>query len=152
MGGTSLPERRACILYYKGAAREKQPKMRRENMTRTEKVFLAMAAVFFVAALFFLPAKNVARQTESAFTRPGPTPVPAEGTSLVITLRTRIDLNSADAKELTALPGVGPALAEAIVTYREENGPFTAIPELLQVRGFGEATLLALYAAMGEGS
>ena len=70
MGGTSLPERRACILYYKGAAREKQPKMRRENMTRTEKVFLAMAAVFFVAALFFLPAKTVARQAESAFTLP----------------------------------------------------------------------------------
>ena len=120
-------------------------------MTRTEKVFLALAAVFFIAALFFLPTKNVARQAESAFTRPGPTPASGESASLVITLQTRIDLNSADAKELTALPGVGPALAEAIVAYREENGPFTAIPELLRVRGFGEATLLALYDAMGEG-
>lgn len=119
-------------------------------MTRTEKVFLLLAAVFFVAAFFFLPARNVARQTEPAYTRPGPTPLPADSAPLVITLQTRIDLNSADARELTALPGVGPTLAEAIVAYREENGPFTAVSELLRVRGFGEATLLALYAAMGQ--
>ncbi len=119
-------------------------------MTRTEKVFLLLAAVFFVAAFFFLPTRNVARQTEPAYTRPGPTPLPADGAPLVITLQTRIDLNTADSRELTALPGVGPTLAEAIVAYREEHGPFTSVSELLRVRGFGEATLLALYAAMGQ--
>lgn len=37
-----------------------------------------------------------------------------------------LDLNSATAGELTALPGIGPELAARIVAYREENGPFSA--------------------------
>ena len=48
-------------------------------MTRTEKIFLLLAAVFFIAALFLLPERSVARQTDDAFTRPGPSPIPAQG-------------------------------------------------------------------------
>ena len=50
----------------------------------------------------------------------------------------RIDLNTADATTLTAIPGIGPALAERILTYRTEHGPFLAIEELMAVSGIGE--------------
>ncbi len=52
-----------------------------------------------------------------------------------------IDLNTADEAELDELPGVGPAIAGAIVAYRTENGGFASVDELLEVRGIGEAKL-----------
>jgi competence protein ComEA len=52
-----------------------------------------------------------------------------------------IDLNRATADELDALPGVGPAIAQAIVDYRDEHGPFATVDDLLDVRGIGEAKL-----------
>ena len=44
-------------------------------------------------------------------------------------------------RDLDALPGVGPATAKAIVTYRESHGPFTSVEQLLEVRGIGPAKL-----------
>lgn len=55
----------------------------------------------------------------------------------------RIDLNSADAAELEELPGIGPALAEAIVQYREAHGPFESVEELDEVPGIGPAKIEA---------
>lgn len=52
-----------------------------------------------------------------------------------------IDLNSAGVDELDALPGVGPAIAQAIVDHREQNGRFGSVDDLLDVRGIGEAKL-----------
>ncbi|GEL08632.1 competence protein ComEA [Salisediminibacterium halotolerans] len=51
-----------------------------------------------------------------------------------------INLNQADESELTELPGIGPAKAEAIVTYREENGSFAVTEDLTEVPGIGEKT------------
>ena len=55
-----------------------------------------------------------------------------------------LDLNTATAEQLDALPGVGPATAEAILSYRQEKGRFRSVDELLEVRGIGEAKLAAL--------
>jgi len=55
-----------------------------------------------------------------------------------------ISLNRADATRLQDLPGVGPVLAERIVAYREANGPFQAVEDLLDVPGIGEAKLAAM--------
>jgi competence protein ComEA len=46
-----------------------------------------------------------------------------------------VDLNSAGESELETLPGIGPALAERIVAYRESNGPFAAVDELADISG-----------------
>jgi competence protein ComEA len=52
-----------------------------------------------------------------------------------------LDLNTASERDLDGLPGVGPATAKAIVTYRESHGRFTSVDQLLEVRGIGPAKL-----------
>ncbi len=52
----------------------------------------------------------------------------------------RIDINTASAAELEALPGIGPKLAREIVAYRKEHGRFRARRDLMQVKGIGEKT------------
>jgi competence protein ComEA len=52
-----------------------------------------------------------------------------------------IDLNSADGAALEELPGIGPALAERILAWREEHGRFASVEDLLAVPGIGEKLL-----------
>ncbi|MFI8522837.1 helix-hairpin-helix domain-containing protein [Promicromonospora sukumoe] len=52
-----------------------------------------------------------------------------------------VDINTADAVGLEALPGVGPSIAQAIVEWRETNGAFASVDELDDVPGIGPATL-----------
>ncbi|WP_082861446.1 helix-hairpin-helix domain-containing protein [Fictibacillus phosphorivorans] len=54
---------------------------------------------------------------------------------------TVVNINSADETVLQTLNGVGPAKAQNIISYREENGPFTTLEQLLEVRGIGEKTI-----------
>ena len=49
-----------------------------------------------------------------------------------------VNINTADADTLTALPGIGRVLAERIVAYRRQNGPFRVIEEITKVEGIGE--------------
>jgi competence protein ComEA len=56
----------------------------------------------------------------------------------------KVHVNVADLTALEELPGVGPVLAERIVAYRDEHGPFTVIEDLLDVPGIGEAKLEGL--------
>jgi competence protein ComEA len=60
----------------------------------------------------------------------------------------KVRINVAGAEELASLPGVGPVLAARIVAYREENGPFAVVEDLLDVPGIGEAKLAALREAV----
>jgi competence protein ComEA len=53
----------------------------------------------------------------------------------------KININTADAWLLAALPGIGDVRAQAIIAYRQQNGPFRDINELLNVQGIGSVTL-----------
>ncbi|MGI9033053.1 MAG: ComEA family DNA-binding protein [Acidimicrobiales bacterium] len=63
-----------------------------------------------------------------------------------------VDLNTATPPQLDALPGIGPALAAAIVEYRTKNGPFRSVTGLLDVPGIGPAKLDAIRALVRAGS
>ncbi|MGR9089716.1 MAG: ComEA family DNA-binding protein [Gammaproteobacteria bacterium] len=53
-----------------------------------------------------------------------------------------LDINSADATTIAAtISGIGPARAEAIVVFRNENGPFGSVDDLVLVKGIGMATI-----------
>jgi competence protein ComEA len=56
-----------------------------------------------------------------------------------------INVNTASADLLDTLPGIGPVLAQRIVDYRLENGPFTSKMDLANVEGLGKAKLLDIY-------
>ena len=53
----------------------------------------------------------------------------------------RININTATAEQLQALPGIGPTKAESIVADRQANGPFRIPEDLMRVSGIGEGTL-----------
>lgn len=55
-----------------------------------------------------------------------------------------VDLNTADQAALEELPGIGPALAERIVAWREDNGRFRTVDDLLAVPGIGEKVVEGL--------
>ncbi|MDR0654603.1 MAG: ComEA family DNA-binding protein [Synergistaceae bacterium] len=56
----------------------------------------------------------------------------------------KIDINAADASQFATLPGIGPKLSQAIVAYRNENGPFGDIEDLRNVGGIGEKRFEAI--------
>ncbi len=58
----------------------------------------------------------------------------------VVVERKLVNINTATAEELEALPRIGPALAQRIIEYRQVHGPFQAIEEIVEVRGIGPAT------------
>lgn len=55
----------------------------------------------------------------------------------IISDRRIIDINNADRYTLTRLNGIGPQLAQRIIDYRRENGPFSSPEELMDVKGIG---------------
>jgi len=67
-----------------------------------------------------------------------------EGTGAVPPGDDRIDLNTADQAALETLPRIGPALAERIIAWREENGRFASVDDLLAVPGIGEKLLAGI--------
>jgi competence protein ComEA len=73
-------------------------------------------------------------------TQPAPTPLLAHTSPPAGSATGKVNINTASAAELDALPGIGPSYAERIVAYRESNGPFAQIEDIQNVPGIGPVT------------
>src|SRR5438874_968801 len=69
---------------------------------------------------------------------------PAASAKARATAANPVNLNSASAAQLQTLPGIGASTAQRIVDYRQKNGAFKKIEELMNVRGVGEKSFLKL--------
>ena len=88
----------------------------------------------------FLTTLSVAATAAPSIKPEAPAPITAQITKAEQSAK--VNLNGADAETLRRdLFGIGAAKAKAIVAYRESNGPFTAVDELLEVKGIGKALL-----------
>ena len=97
-----------------------------------------MRSVFSIAVLAALAI--VAAPVSFAQTK---APAPARaGTTLAP--GATVNINTASAAELDALPGIGAKTAALIVDYRQKNGPFKKVEELMNIRGIGEKNFLKL--------
>jgi competence protein ComEA len=76
--------------------------------------------------------------------RRGETPPPVASSGAPASRAGPVDLNSATVEQLDALPGVGPATAQAILEFRRRHGRFRSVQDLLQVSGIGPAKLATL--------
>lgn len=77
----------------------------------------------------------------TAFAQAQPRKAAAKATA---TASSPVNLNTATAAQLETLPGIGAASAKRIVEYREKNGAFKKIEELMNVKGIGEKSFLKL--------
>lgn len=106
-----------------------------------------------LASLRDLVTVGNAAETKAAAASGGTAPAPAVTTAgaapaapppAAPTSCTAVNINTADAAALDALPGIGPSKAEAIVQYRTDHGKFASCSELDNVSGIGAATLAGL--------
>ncbi|WP_288855342.1 helix-hairpin-helix domain-containing protein [uncultured Pseudomonas sp.] len=88
----------------------------------------------------FLTSISVATTAAPSAKSEAASPIAAQMASVEQSIK--VNLNAADAETLRReLFGIGAAKAKAIIAYRESNGPFTAVDELLEVKGIGKALL-----------
>jgi len=101
-------------------------------------IILLAAGLVAIGVVLFLPK---ARTLPPAF----PDPIEISGVRVLLPVfsdaQDKVNLNTASAQELTALPGIGDVLAARIVAYREGHGRFQTPEGLKQVRGIGDTLL-----------
>ena len=114
---------------------------RQEKLTKVYFVFFALTIVFLSAVLC-----RAVIDRRLAVTSDFSVTVQREAEEAIVPERTLVNVNTATAEELELLTGIGPALAEEIVSYRDEHGAFETPEELMNVKGIGEGKLNAFRA------
>lgn len=109
---------------------------------------IIITAVFAAFTLGFLLGRNQNRGIISVSVPQEMMTEPTQGTESKVEFEKMstytvfpIDINRCGKEELMALPGIGEVLAERILTYRQENGCFSVVEELLKVDGIGKKKL-----------
>lgn len=113
-------------------------------------VLLGVTAAFLLVLLGFFLGRNLVRQAVTTIriapaveTMPEslPTQAPEPETTAYPEPAYPLDINTATAQDLAFLPGIGETIAQRIVDWREANGGFAELTDLLQVEGIGEKRL-----------
>lgn len=113
--------------------------MEKEEKFGGPHLFLLALTLAFLCVLGYFAYRDRAGGAADTYTISVERGAPAE--ELMPEEKKPIDINAATAAELEELMGIGPVLAQAIVDYRAEHGPFASVEELLEVSGIGEAKL-----------
>ena len=106
----------------------------KEKPTKTEVILLGMTALF-LCGLFALSAQDRQERQAGAAVETEVS-VPREEIAPDFP---PVNINTAGLEELDTLPGIGESLAGRIMEYRETNGPFESVEEIMEVSGIGEA-------------
>ena len=113
------------------------------KLTKAEKWVLGVTLLFLVLTAGYqigrkrVPAEFTVRTAAEAL----PEETPAVRTEELPAEGAKVNINTAGAEELRTLDGIGETLAERIIAYREEHGPFAAAEDITNVSGIGEGTL-----------
>ena len=124
------------------------------KLKKPETVTILITAVFVVFTLGFLAGRGTSRVVTvepqhkvmaDTVSLVGQAPSAAPSTGVVINSDGgRININTASAAEIADLPGIGETLADRVIKYREENGDFADIEDIMDVSGIGEGKFAAI--------
>ncbi len=112
-------------------------------MKKNAMVMLTALAAFLLTVSAFFLGRSTVRGVKVQAQRSIPVQTEA-ARSLPETEPERININEASAEELQQLPQIGETIAQRIVDYRTEHGPFSGISELMNVEGIGESRFEAI--------
>lgn len=119
-------------------------------MKKASIILLCVTAAFLVFMGGFLVGRNANRSPITISRVPNPT----AATHQVPTTPSQglLDINTASHSQLAEIPGIGEVIAQRILDYRQQHGPFTSLSDLTNVEGIGDKRMSTLleYITLGE--